>query len=346
VTKLVAVAATAIVGLAACGGGSSGGNASTTPSSSAPTSAIKVGLAYDIGGRGDQSFNDAAAVGLDQAKTEFGIEANELEAGQGETDAQREERLRLLAVGGFDPVIAVGFAYGPALAKVAPEFPDTSFGIVDDASVEAPNVASLVFAEHEGSFLVGVAAAQASKKGRVGFIGGVNVPLIQKFEAGFTAGAQAINPDIKVDVKYLTQPPDFSGFGDPAKGKTTAEGMIDGGADVIYAAAGGSGSGTFEAAQAAGTLSIGVDSDQYLTAPDNIKPVILTSMLKRVDVAVYNMIKSAVDGTPLTGVQTFDLKADGVGYSTSNSAVAEYTAKIDEFKQQIIDGTVTVPDKP
>ena len=210
--------------------------------------------------------------------------------------------------------------------------------------MKADNVANLVFAEEQGSFLVGAAAALKTKTDHVGFIGGVEVPLIQKFEAGFVAGAEAVNPDIKIDVKYLTQAPDFSGFGDPAKGKVAAEGMFDAGADVVYHAAGGSGGGVFEAAKAAGALAIGVDSDQYLTAAPEVKDVILTSMLKRVDVAVYTTIKAAVEGSPLTGVQTFDLKVDGVGYSDSNPAVADFTAKTEELKAEIIAGTITVPD--
>ena len=352
VTTFVALAASAALGLSACGGSSSGG-ATTTPAasdssaaSSSAATAVKVGLAYDIGGRGDKSFNDAAAAGLDKAKTDLGVEVKELEATAGEKDAAKEERLRLLADGGYDPVIGVGFAYAGALKKVAAEFPDTHFAIVDDSSITAANVTNLVFAEQEGSYLVGVIAAQASKTGNVGFIGGVDVPLIHKFEAGYTAGAKSVNPSITVQVKYLTQPPDFSGFGDPAKGKTAAQGMLDGGADVIYAAAGGSGGGVFDAVAAKkGTWAIGVDSDQYKTAAPAVQPVIVTSMLKKVDVAVYNMIKSAVDGSPLTGTQTFDLKADGVGYSVSNAAVKAFTAKADEAKAAIIAGTVTVPDK-
>jgi len=172
----------------------------------------------------------------------------------------------------------------------------------------------------------------------------VNVPLINKFEAGYTAGAKAVNPDITVQVKYLTEPPDFSGFGDPAKGKTVGKGMYDAGADVVYAAAGGSGGGVFESAKAAGGLAIGVDSDQYnLPSLAEVKDVILTSMLKRVDVAVYDFIKSAVDGSVLTGVQTFDLAKDGVAYSTSNTAVDPYKAKADEFAEKIKSGEITVP---
>ena len=351
VTKVLALAATAALALSACGSSSSGSSGSTSAgaaggSSTSAAKKLKVGMAYDVGGRGDQSFNDSAARGLDKAKTELGLETKELEATQGETDAQKEERLRLLAQGDYNPIVAVGFAYATALKKVAAEFPDTSFAIVDDDSIQAKNVTPLVFAENQGSFLVGVIAAQASKTGNIGYIGGVNTPLLQKFQAGYQAGAKAVNPNIKVQVKYLTEPPDFSGFGDPAKGKTVAQGMFDSGADVVYAAAGGSGAGAFEAAAASKKLAIGVDSDQYLTAPAAVKSVILTSMLKRVDVAVYNYIKADASGSPLTGTQRFDLKADGVGYATSNSAVQPYTAKADEFKQKIISGQITVPEKP
>jgi len=347
VTKLAAVLATVTLGLAACGS-SSGGDATpaASGSSAAAKSDVKVGMAYDIGGRGDQSFNDSAALGLDKAKSEFGVETKELEASTGETDPQKEERLRLLTQGGYNPVIAVGFAYATALGKVAKEFPDTKFAIIDDASLKDANVTSLTFAEEQGSYLVGTIAAQASKSKNIGFIGGVNTPLIKKFEAGFTAGAKAVTPDIKVQVKYLTQPPDFSGFNSPDKGKTAAQGMLDAGADVVYAAAGGSGSGAFDAVAAAKKLAIGVDSDQYKTAAAAVKPVILTSMLKRVDTAVYSMIKSVVDKSPLTGNKIFDLKSDGVGYSTSNSIVEPYTAKTDDFKAKIISGEITVPTTP
>ncbi len=307
-------------------------------------SGVKVGLAYDIGGRGDQSFNDSAAAGLDLAATDFGIESKELEATNGETDAQKEERLNSLVDAGYNPIIAVGFAYAVSVDKVAKANPDVNFAIIDDASSQLDNLANLTFAENQGSYLVGAIAAQASKTGNVGFVGGVNVPLIQKFQAGFEAGAKAINPDIEIQVKYLTEPPDFSGFGDPAKGKVAAEGMFQNGADVVYHAAGGSGAGVFEAAKAAGGWAIGVDSDQYLTASADVKDVVLTSMLKRVDVAVYDFIKSFVEGAPLTGVQVFDLAKEGVGYSKSNPAVEPFEAKTDELASQIIDGTITVPE--
>jgi len=348
-TKFAAILAAGILALTACGSDSEGGETgSDSPGSDAPKSDIKVGMAYDVGGRGDQSFNDSAAAGLDKAKDEGLVaDAQESEAEDGEAESAREERLRTFADAGYDPVIAVGFAYAAAVGKVAKEYPDTHFAIIDDSSLEkVPNVASLVFAEEQGSFLVGAAAALKTETDHIGFIGGVETPLIQKFEAGYVAGAQAVNPDIKVDVKYLTQVPDFSGFGDPAKGKTAAQGMYDGGADIVYHAAGGSGGGVFEAAQEAGAKAIGVDSDQYNTADPSVQDVIMTSMLKNVDVAVYNYLKEVSGGTFPTGVTTYDLKADGVGYSTSGGQIDDITDKLDDYKQQIIDGKITVPTEP
>jgi basic membrane protein A len=344
--KVAAIVAASTLVLAACGSNDNSGSATPSGSSSSTTaqkSDVKVGLAYDIGGRGDKSFNDAAAAGLEKAKSEFGVETKELEAKPGETDAQKEERLRLLAQGGYTTVIAVGFAYATALKKVAADFPDVHFAIVDESSIQAPNVADLVFAENEGSFLVGAAAALKSKSGHVGFVGGVNVPLIQKFQAGFDAGAKAVSPSIKIDDKYLTQPPDFTGFQDPAKGKVAGQGMYQGGADVVFAAAGSSGLGVFQAAKDAGALAIGVDSDQYNTVDAALKPVVMTSMIKKVDVAVYNFIKSVTEGSALSGTQTFDLKAGGVDYSTTGGMVDDIKTKLDDFKQKIISGEVKVP---
>jgi len=315
------------------GGGNDGG---------AATSDLKVGLAYDIGGRGDQSFNDAAARGLDQAKKELGVEARELEAGTNESNAEKEERLRLLADGGFSPIIAVGFAYSEPLAKVAAEFPDTRFAIVDDAQAKGENISNLLFAEEQGSFLVGAAAALKSKANNVGFIGGVNVPLIQKFEAGYKAGAEAAKPGITVQSKYLTQPPDFTGFGDEAKGRTAAQGMYDAGADVVYHAAGASGGGVFAAAKAAGGLAIGVDSDQYQTANPELREVILTSMLKRVDVAVSDFISSVAEDKFAAGPKIYDLEANGVDYATSGGKVDDIEPQLEDYKQQIISGEITV----
>ncbi|MGQ0838334.1 BMP family lipoprotein [Actinokineospora sp.] len=334
------------LGLAACGSdtGTGTGSGSTSGGNAPAAATVKVGLAYDIGGRGDQSFNDSAARGLDKAKAEFGIEIKELEAAAGETDAQKEDRLRQLAEGGYNTIIAVGFAYGPALTKAAADYPEVKFALIDSEDATGANIANLVFAEQEGSFLVGVAAALKSQTGNVGFIGGVNVPLIQKFEVGFTAGVKAVKADATVQVKYLTQPPDFTGFNDPAKGETAANGMFDAGADVVYAAAGGSGNGAFKAAKAKGKLGIGVDSDQYnLPALADVKDVIITSMLKQVDVAVYDFIKSVKDTKFAAGSKVYDLKADGVGYSTSGGKVDDIKAKIDEYKAKIISGEIKVP---
>ena len=346
--KVAAVVSVAALTLAACGDSGSDSEPSGSGSATAKKSDIKVGMAYDVGGRGDQSFNDAAAAGLDKAKAELGVETKEAAAVNGENEAAREERLQQLVDAGYTHVVAVGFAYAASIGKVAKANPDVHFAIVDDASDDSkgPNVDQITFAENEGSFLVGAAAALKSKAGHVGFVGGVNVPLIKKFEAGFIAGAKAANPAIKIESQYLTQPPDFSGFGDPAKGKTAADGMFQKGADVVYHAAGGSGGGVFTAAKAAGKLAIGVDSDQALTAPADVRSVIITSMIKKVDVAVYDFIKSAADGKELTGNKVYDLKAGGVDYSTTGGQVDDIKSKLDDYKQQIIDGKIKVATTP
>ncbi|MDQ4086326.1 MAG: BMP family ABC transporter substrate-binding protein [Actinomycetota bacterium] len=311
-----------------------------------PGSDVQVGLAYDVGGRGDQSFNDAAARGLDKAKEQLAVQAKELEAADGEPESAREDRLIQLADAGYNPIIAVGFAYSTSVNKVAEQYPDVNFAIVDDAVAQGDNIANLLFAEEEGSFLVGAAAALKSKTDHIGFVGGVEVPLIQKFEAGYIAGAEAVNPRIRVDTTYLTQPPDMSGFADPAKGQTAAAGMFDAGADVVYHAAGGSGPGVFQAAKSAGGWAIGVDSDQYETAGPALRDVILTSMIKKVDVAVYDFLKAYVDGKPLSGSQIYDLEADGVDYSTSGGFVKDIVPQLEDYKQQIIEGKIKVPATP
>ena len=352
--KLGALAVSASLALAACGssggggGGSSaaGGASSGGSTTSAPTKTVKVGLAYDVGGRGDKSFNDLAAAGLEKAKTNLKIQTKELSAVQGESDAQKADRLTLLANAGYNPIVAVGFAYATSLGKVAPKFPKVNFAIVDDNSIKQPNVEGLVFSENESSYLVGVAAALASKSKNVGFIGGVNTPLIQKFQAGYVAGVHAVDPKIKVQVAYISQAPDFSGFNDPAKAKVIAGGQYDNGADVVYHAAGGSGSGLFAAAVAKNKLAIGVDSDQYQTAAPNQKPLILTSALKGVDTAVDNFIESDAAGKFKAGFLRFSLKDNGVGYATSNPKIKPFQTKIEDFKAKIIAGTIKVPETP
>lgn len=328
-----------------------GGSASPAPAPpNADASGLKVGLAFDIGGRGDASFNDAAGAGLDRAISELGLaEANtkELTAGPNESEDAAATRLRQLASEGYNPIITVGFKYATALKTVAAESPNTQFAIVDDNSVELPNVTPLVFAEEQGSFLVGVAAALKTQTCKIGFVGGVEQPLIQKFQAGYVQGAKAVAPDIQIDVDYLTPAGDFTGFSDPAKGQVVATGQLDGGADVIYHAAGASGQGVFQAVKAAGKSAIGVDSDQYnIPGLADVKDVIITSMLKRVDVAVFDYINAAAAGNLNTLPETFDLKVDGVGYATSGGKVDDITTQLDAYKAAIISGAISVETAP
>ncbi|MGC0329912.1 basic membrane protein A [Streptomyces sp. SAI-170] len=330
----IALAATA------CGGTSSDGGDGGDKEN------LGLAIAYDIGGKGDQSFNDAAFAGLEKAKKEFGYKTADIEPTEGETDADKEQRLRTLAKQGYNPVIGIGFVYGPAMEKVAKDFPDTTFGIVDSV-VEGDNVASLVFAEQEASYLAGVAAAKATKTNTVGFVGGVDIPLIHKFEAGYKQGVQDTSGGkVKVVSQYLTQTAEEGGFSSPDKGKAAAEGQIEKKADVLYAAAGLSGQGVIEAAAKAKVWAIGVDSDQYKQqALAAYKNYILTSALKDVGGAVYALAKSVEDGKPLTGVQTFDLKVNGVGLSESNPEYAKIPGLADavnKAKEDIISGSIKV----
>lgn len=328
-----------------------GGKKSSDSSSSASSSAEKsAAIAYDIGGRGDQSFNDAAYEGLHKAETDLKIKGAQAEPTDGEGEADKVQRLTELARKGNNPVIGVGFAYAPAIKKVAEKFPDTTFGIIDDTSVQAKNIANLVFNEEQGSYLAGVAAAKASKTGTVGFIGGVEVPLIKKFEAGFAQGVKDTNPNAKVLVQYLTQPPNFDGFAKPDLGKAAAEGQLDKGADVIYSAAGLAGSGAIEAASAKGKWSIGVDSDQYNQAGlAKYKDFILTSVTKDVSDSVYNLIKSVQDGKAQSGEVRYGLDKDGVGLADSNPKYKEMTdlvAAVDKAKADIIAKKIEVKTAP
>lgn len=306
-------------------------------------STVKLGMAYD-GPKGDLSFTDSAYRGV-QAAQKQGVElVSELAATVGEPDSAKVNRLNQLVQKGANTIVAVGYDYGTALTTVAKANPKVNFAIIDSVVDGVPNVASLTFASEQDSFLVGVAAALKSKTGHVGFIGGVNVPLIQQFQAGFDAGAKAANPKIKIDDKYITQPPDNSGYSSPDKGQTIAKGMYDAGADVIFPAAGGSGTGVFQAAKAAGKFAIGVDSDQYVSPTlADVKSVIITSAVKNVDVATYLFAASVAAGKPETGVQTFDLKNGGVGISTSGDFLADVLPQVNEFKAKIIDGTIKVP---
>ncbi|CAM5279116.1 MULTISPECIES: BMP family lipoprotein [Streptomyces] len=339
----VAGAATASLALAlsACGG------TSTEASSSDSKGGDKgLAIAYDVGGKGDQSFNDAAFAGLEQAKKEFGYATQDVEPTEGETDADKEQRLVSLAKQGYNPVIGVGYAYAAAVKGAAEKFPDTTFGIVDDSTVESKNVADLVFSEEQASYLAGVAAAKSTKTNTVGFVGGVDIPLIHKFQAGFEQGVKDTNPKAKVLTQYLTQTAEEGGFSSPDKGKSAAEGQIEKKADVVYAAAGLSGQGVIEAAAANKVWAIGVDSDQYTQeALAKYKDSILTSAMKDVAKAVYNLAKSVEDGKPETGIVRGDLKSGEVSLSNSNPKFAddaEVQEAIKTAKEKIISGEIKV----
>jgi basic membrane protein A len=348
-TKVAAVVAAAALGLTACGSSPETPAPGGTGTGAGGGEDLKIGLAYDVGGRGDGSFNDAAAAGLDKAKKDYGVQGKEATATSGEPESAREERLSQLIDAGYTHIVAVGFAYAKAVGKVAKANPDVTFAIIDDASDDSKgaNVEQITFAENEGSFLVGAAAALKTKSNTVGFVGGVETPLIKKFEAGFAEGVKAVNPAIKVKVQYLTQVPDFSGFNSVDKGKAAAEGMYQGGADIIYHAAGGSGGGVFQAAKAAGKLAIGVDSDQAnLPQYAAVKDVIMTSMIKKVDVAVFDYITAVKDDKFQGGNKVFDLKAGGIDYSTTGGQIDDIKSKLDDFKQKIISGEIKVPTAP
>jgi basic membrane protein A len=337
----VAGAATASLALAlsACG--------STSTSGSSDSKGDKgLAIAYDVGGKGDQSFNDAAYAGLEQAKKEFGYQTADVEPTEGETNADKEQRLVSLAKQGHNPVIGVGYAYAAAVKGAAAKFPDTTFGIVDDATINTKNVADLVFNEEQASYLAGVAAAKTSKSKVVGFVGGVDIPLIHKFQAGFAQGVKDTDPKVKVLSQYLTQTAEEGGFASPDKGKTAAEGQIEKKADVVYAAAGLSGQGVIEAAATEKVWAIGVDSDQYQQeALAKYKDSILTSAMKDVAKAVYNLAKSVEDGKPETGIVRGDLKTGEVSLSNSNPKFAdnaELQAAIKTAKEKIISGEIKV----
>ncbi|MCD9142769.1 BMP family lipoprotein [Streptomyces albireticuli] len=304
-----------------------------------------VGLAFDVGGRDDHSFNESAARGVDKAKAELGMKAKLLTAKNGETEAEREQRLSSLADAGHNPVIGVGFNYSKSIEKVAKEYPKVTFGVVDSVA-PGKNVVSMTFGEHEGSYLAGVAAALKSKTHKVAFIGGVNNALIQKFQAGFEQGAKAADPKVEVRSDYLSN--SDKGFNDPAAAKEKAKGMLDSDFDVIYTAAGLSGNGSIEAIAAKkGAWAIGVDSDQYQQPGlAKYKDSILTSVVKNVDVAVFDLIKSVKDGKPLTGQRQYLLKDGGVSLSTSGGHIDDIKAQIEEAKKKIVDGQVKVKTAP
>nr|WP_244273881.1 BMP family ABC transporter substrate-binding protein [Stappia indica] len=299
---------------------------------------IQPAVVYDLGGKNDKSFNEAAFIGAEKFKADTGIDYRDFEI---QNDSQREQALRNFARRGANPVIAIGFLHANALEKVAKEFPDTKFAIVDMV-VDLPNVRSIVFKEHEGSYIVGKLAAMASQSGKVGFVGGMDIQLIRKFACGYKQGVKETNADAEIFENMTGST--GAAFNDPVKGGELAKSQIDRGADVIYHAAGATGLGVLQAAADAGKLGIGVDSNQNAVHPGKV----LTSMLKRVDVAVEKAFTDAKDGNWTSGVYSLGLAEDGVDWALDDNNKAlitdEMKAAVDQAKADIISGKIVVHD--
>ncbi|MFM2071744.1 MAG: hypothetical protein RLZZ623_2007 [Actinomycetota bacterium] len=359
-TKIKVTAAVMALGLiaAACGSDSSSGGSATTAGGSATTAggtdttaaggggSCKGGnmtILFDLKGRGDKSFNDSAAVGLDKAKAEFGYTVTEnVRAGSDEA-----ELFKKAVDAKQELIIGVGFAFGESMTASAKENTGVHYAIVDSNS-GADNMSGLLFKANEGSYLVGAAAALKSKTGHIGFIGGVDIPLIHDFEVGYEAGAKSIKADIVIDKQYISPAGDFSGFGAPDKAKTIAAKMYQDGADIVYHAAGSSGDGLFSAAKEANDAgnkvwAIGVDSDQALTSDAALAPYILTSMIKHVDVAVYETMKDHACGTFKGGDRVFSVKDGGLDYATTGGKLDDVKDQLEKIKADIASGAVTVP---
>jgi len=317
------------------------------PEKAAPpaAAAFPVGLVFDIGGRGDKSFNDAAYAGLVRAQKELGVTFATLETSEG---SDREAQLRQLAEGDSKIVFGVGFLFTDDVRALAKEFPDKKFGCIDytinPGDTLPPNLVALKFREEEGSFLVGALSALLTKTNKLGFVGGMEIPLIRKFQAGYVAGVKAVNPKAQVLVKYAGTT--GAAFKDPTKGKELGLAEYHAGADIIFHASGSTGLGVFEAAREEKKLAIGVDSDQYDEAPG----VVLTSMVKRVDTAVFDTIKELKAGNWKSGVRDFGLAEQGVSwvYDDRNKALipAPVKASVDSLEKLIVAGTLHVPTEP
>ena len=294
-------------------------------------------LVYDGGGKFDKSFNEAAYTGAEKFKAEGGA-YQDLEISG---DAMREQAIRQFASRGNNPIVLPGFSWETALRAVAPEFPDTKFTIIDTV-VDLPNVQSVVFKEHEGSYLVGILAAMKSESGKIGVVPAFNFDLLEAFACGYAQGAKSVNPDIEVLETYVGT--GFEAFNDPVKATEVAKSQLDQGVDVIYQVAGGAGAGVLQAAADAGKYSIGVDSNQNHLHPGSV----LTSMLKRVDVATYNAMKGVEDGTWAPGVIVLGLAEEGVGaaFDDNNAPLItdEMKAAVEKAREDIISGAVTVHD--
>jgi basic membrane protein A and related proteins len=324
--------------LAGCVGNDSASNTpSTTATEGSKPSAstgLKIGMVFDSGGRGDKSFNDSAYAGLEKAQNELGVEIKTVDS---KNEKDYEGNLSTLAEQGMDLVIAVGLTQGVALTSVSDKFPKTKFAIVD-FQIDKPNVRSLLFAEEQGSYLAGYVAGLTTKTNKVGFVGGMSIPLIKKFEAGYFAGAKAANPKVTALPSKYTE-----SWDDVNLGKQCAQALYGDGADVVYHASGRCGIGVIRAAEEAKKLAIGVDSDQ----DDLAKGSVLTSMIKRVDEAVFSTIRDVKEGKFDTGAKIYDLKTNGVGLSdfrhTKQLLPADAMAKLDAVKKEIVEGKITVP---
>jgi basic membrane protein A len=311
---------------------------------SGPYEHIRVGLVFDVGGRGDKSFNDAAYEGLSRAAQKLGVTTEVLEPSGAE---DREAALRLFAARGFDLVIGVGFIFSTDINVVARSFPKIPFACIDyapPADGRIPqNVVGLRFREEEGSFLVGAVAGQLTRTGHLGFVGGMDIPLIHKFEAGYRAGALTVCSHCVVHAAYAGSTPDA--FRDPVKGKALAISQIAAGADILYHASGTTGHGVFEAARQMGVKAIGVDSDQY----DEMPGTVVTSMIKRVDVAVYDTIVAVAEGEFRSGVMSFGLAENGVDYVSDGPHAAgippDVKAKVHELREKVIRNEIKVPQE-
>lgn len=316
------------------------------PESASAEKKLKVGLVFDVGGKGDKSFNDSAYEGLKRAMKDFNIHAQYIEPSE---SSDREAALRLFAAQNYDLIMSVGFIFTDDITIVAKEYPDRKFADVDYVILSdkdgnpippPPNICAMKFKEEEGSFLVGALSALKTKTNKIGFIGGMDIPLIHKFESGFRQGAKYINPNIEIIANYAGVT--SAAFKDPAKGKELALSQFNNNVDIIYHASGSTGLGLFEAARSLNKLAIGVDSDQYHEAPG----FILSSMVKKVDNAVYQVIKETYEGKYQNGARTFGLKEDGVGYINDNNnknlIPDDITKKMKEIEEKIIKGEIKV----
>ncbi len=312
-------------------------------STAAAATALTAGAAwaepaiiFDLGGKFDKSFNEAGYEGAERWAEETGESYREIELS---SEAQREQALRRMAESGANPVVTLGFAYASTMEQIAPEYPDTDFVVVD-AVVDQPNIRNYIFAEHEGSYLVGVLAAMASESDTVGFVGGMEIPLIKKFFCGYAQGVKSVKPDATIIESYTGSTP--AAWNNPTSGSEQTRAMVSQGADVVYHAAGGTGIGVLQAAADEDILGIGVDSNQNYLQPGHV----LTSMLKRVDNAVYESFKDSANDDFDTSNRVMNLESEGVGYAVDENnqelITDEMTSAVEDAKQKIIAGEIQV----